>query len=118
MITDAELESMRSTVSSTLIDTCVRRRYTDGTPDDYGVPARTSTDATYACRKLPAVGSEDTTDRNVQTYEASMLLPDDADVEGDDVLVHDGDTWQVLGPASTQSWTTHLRVNLRRTAAE
>lgn len=118
MFTAEELASMRATMGETLDDSCVRRRYPDSSVDDYGNVTRgIPADVPYACSKKPAPGAEDTTDRDVQTNEASFLLPHDADVAGGDELVHDGTTWHVIGPAVTQSWATHLRVFVRRTEA-
>lgn len=118
MISADELSSIQATVEDTLEETCIRRRYAEGAADVFGNPAvGAATDVTYDCRKVPAPGNETTVDRDVQTHEASFLLPHDADVIGSDVLIHDSVTWQVLGPATDQSWPTHLRVIARRTEA-
>lgn len=112
-----ELADLRAEVESTLEDTCTRRRFAAGAVDDYGNPTQgAADDDEYPCRLVPAPGSEDTVDRDVQTHEASFLLPHDADVVGGDVLIHDS-TWEVIGPAVTQSWPTHLRVIVRRSEA-
>lgn len=110
-----ELADLRAEVEATLEDTCTRRRYADGALDERGNPTQGAADEVeYACRLVPAPGSEDTVDRDVQTHDASFLLPHDADVIGGDILEHDEITWEVIGPAVTQSWPTHLRVIVRR----
>lgn len=118
MITDEQLASMQADIESSLYDTCTRRRHATGAADTFGNPAAgAASDVTYDCRLVPATGSEDTLDRDVQTKEGSFLLPHDADVIGGDQIIHDAVTWEVIGPAVAQSWTTHLRVLVRRTDA-
>lgn len=118
MIHRDQLARMQDTVEQSFNSTCVRRRFDMTTLDRFNNPVRGApTDVTYACRKVPAPGNEDTTDRAVQTSEAGFLLPHDADVEATDVLIHEGDTWEVIGPTTGQSWETHLRVLVRRSEA-
>lgn len=113
-----QLEGMRATVAASLDDSCTRRRFAAGAADAFGNATQGAVaDVTLACRKVPAPGNEDTVDRDVQTHEAAFLFEYDADVVGDDEIVHDAVTWQVIGPATAQSWPTHLRVIVRRTEA-
>lgn len=112
-----ELAGLRLQAESLMADTCIRRRYTDGVADEYGNATRTSSDVVLPCRKVPAPGNEDTTDRDVQTHEAAFLFAWDADVVGSDELVHDGVVWQVIGPPISQSWPVRLRVLARRSEA-
>lgn len=112
-----ELPEMRRHAESLMVDTCVRRRYTSVAVDDYGIPTSTVTEVSLPCRKVPAPGTEDSTDRNVQTHEAAFLFPYDTDIEGSDELLHDGVIWQVIGPPLSQSLPVRLRVLARRSEA-
>lgn len=110
-----ELADMRATLEETLEGTCTRQRYAAGAEDDYGNPTQGALSASvFACRLVPAPGNERTTDREAQVHDAAFLIPHDADVVGSDRIVHDGVTWEILGPTVTQSWTTHQRVIARR----
>lgn len=120
MISADQLASMQTQLEASLHQTCTRRRWPD-VADGYGNLVRDTAnpvDVVYPCRLVPAPGNESTVDRDVQTSEASVLLPHDADVAGGDALVIDAAVWEVLGPAVTQSWATHLRVLVRRTVAQ
>lgn len=120
MLADAiatELPLLRAEAESLMVDTCTRRRYSDGAADAYGNQTRTASDVTLACRKRPAAGNEDTTDRDVQTHEAEFHFAWNADVAGGDELIHNGVTWQVIGPPMVQSWPVRLRAVARRSEA-
>lgn len=118
MLTSDDLDGLRATVAASFNTTCTRRRYAVGTADTFGNPtAGATSDVAYACRFVPAPGNEDTVDRDVQINEGAVLLPYDADVLGGDQLIVSSTTWEVIGPAVGQSWSTHLRVIVRRTAA-
>lgn len=109
---------MQAQLADSLNTTAVRRRYAAAADDPYGIPTQgAASNVTYAARLVPAPGNEDTVDRDVQTHEASVLLPSGADIVGGDQLVIDATVWEVIGPAVSPSWETHLRVLVRRTDA-
>ena len=100
-----------------MVDTCVRRRFTDGAPDAYGNPVTTSTTIELPCRKVLQDGTERDGDQTIQVHQAEFHVPYDSDVQGHDVIEHDGDTWEVIGPPVQQSLPVRLRVQVRRTEA-
>lgn len=113
----AELPELRRQAESMMTDTCVRRRYTEGAPDDYGTPTTTVSELSVPCRKVLAPGNEESVDRDVQTHDAAFHVPHNSDIRGDDELVHDGVTWHVIGPPIAQSTPVRLRVLARRSEA-
>lgn len=80
-----------------LINTCTIQRYTEGAADAYGKPVRTWADhlADQDCRLMPGSGREITVNAELVIAEYKLFLGN-IDVNEQDRVVIDGDTYQVL----------------------
>ena len=110
MLTNTDLEKMRSVQELALPDSATRTRYVR-VPDGMGGYTTTSSTANYSCRIAPTSGNElELASRLTSAVSYTVTLPHDADVVADDMLTISGRTLRVIAVLHRAAWATVTRV--------